>query len=75
MQDRMTIRPHWMYACIPSCKAPIDLFVSFQYVCCLKFDLMKERTMHLITHGMQDISLEKLLQKIDNFVSDQTNLK
>ena len=35
---------------------------------------MKERTLHLITHGMQDISLEKLLQKIDDFASDQTNL-
>ena len=35
---------------------------------------MKEQTLHLITHGMQDITLEKLLQKIDDFVSDQTNL-
>ena len=49
-------------------------FVSFQYVCCLKFDLMKEQTLHLITHSMEDITLEKLLQKIDDFASDQTNL-
>ena len=35
---------------------------------------MKERTLHLITHGMKDITLEKLLQKIDDFASDQTNL-
>ena len=74
MQECMIIRPQWMYACIPGWNGPTDFFVSFQYVCCLKLDLMKEQTLHQITHCMQYITLEKLLQKINEFASEQTNL-
>ena len=50
-------------------------FVSFQYVCCLKYDQQKERTLHIITHLFGDLTLEELLQKIDTFASEETNLK
>ena len=54
--------------CIPfSYHINKNQYCSFQYSCCLHFDITKERTLHIVTHYFKDLTLEKLREDINVF--------
>ena len=46
---------------------------SLQYDCCLKYDMTKERTLHILMHYLNGMSLDAIRQQIDMFCEKNIN--
>ena len=72
MYEVDVLKSMWLYTVHIESKFSLLL----QYGCCLKYDITTERTLHIITHYIdEDLTVEGLRSRIEDFASVTGNMK